>query len=54
MEHKYLRPQEITDKVESNAQVQERKAQRMTEVYTKAKSENENLYIGNKRLWGQV
>ena len=26
----------------------------MTEVYTKAKSKNESLYIANKKLWGQV
>ena len=26
----------------------------MTNVYTKAKSENENLYIANKKLWEQV
>ena len=26
----------------------------MTEVYTKANSENENLYITNKKLWGQL
>ena len=26
----------------------------MADVYTKAKSENENLYIANKKLWGQV
>ena len=26
----------------------------MTDVYTKAKNENENLYVANKKLWGQV
>ena len=26
----------------------------MAGVYTKTKSENENLYIANKKLWGQV
>ena len=50
MEQKYLRLQEMTNKAESNARVHERKAQRMVDVYTKAKSENENLYIANKKL----
>ena len=54
MEQKYLRLQKIADKAESNARVHERKAQRMADVYTKAKIENENLYITNKKLWGQV
>ena len=53
MEQKYLRLQEIADKVENNARVYERKAQKMADVYAKAKSENENLYIANKKLWGQ-
>ena len=44
----------MADKAESNARVHERKAQRMADVYTKAKNENENLYIANKRLCGQV
>ena len=44
----------MVDKAKSNAQVHERKTQRMTDVYTKAKNENENLYIANKRLCGQV
>ena len=26
----------------------------MANVYNKAKNENENLYIANKKLWGQV
>ena len=50
MEQKYLRLQEIVDKAENNARVHERKAQKMADVYTKAKSENENLYIANKKL----
>ena len=54
MEHKYLRLQEKVDRVESNAQVQECKVQRMADVCTKVKKENENLYIANKKLWGQV
>ena len=54
MEQKYLRLQEIVDKAESDARVHERKTQRMAGVYTKTKSENENLYIANKKLWGQV
>ena len=54
MEQKYLRLQKIADKAESNARVHESKAQRMSDVYTKTKNENENLYIANKKLWGQV
>ena len=56
MEQKYLKLQEVVDKVESNARVHEYKAQKMEDVYTKAKSENENenLQIANKKLWGQV
>ena len=53
MEQKYLRLQEIADKAESNARVHEHKAQKMTDVYTKAKGENESLYIANKKLWEQ-
>ena len=53
MEQKYLRLQEIADKVENNARVHEHKAQKMEDVYTKAKDENENLYIANKKLWEQ-
>ena len=52
MEHKYLRLQEIENKAESNARAHEHKAQKMADVYTKAKSENENLYIANKKLCG--
>ena len=26
----------------------------MTEGYTKVKSENENLYIANKKMWVQI
>ena len=54
MEQKYFRLQEVADKVESNARVHEHKAQKIVDVYTKAKSENKNLYIANKKLWGQV
>ena len=50
MEQKYLRLQEMADKAESNARVHERKAQKMADVYAKTKSENENLYIANKKL----
>ena len=50
MEQKYLRLQEMADKAESNARVHERKAQKMADVYAKTKSENENLYIVNKKL----
>ena len=53
MERKYLRLQEMADKVESNARVQEHKAQRMVDVCAKAKYEIENLYIANKKLWEQ-
>ena len=53
MEQKYLRLQKTADKAESNARVQEHKAQKMADVYTEAKSENENLYIANKKLWEQ-
>ena len=53
MEQKYLRLQKTADKAESNARVQEHKAQRMADVYTKVKGENENLYIANKKLWEQ-
>ena len=52
MEQTYLRLQEKAERAESNAQVQECKVQRITDVCTKAK--NENLYIANKKLWGQV
>ena len=51
MEQKYLKLQETSDKAESNARVHEPKAQKMADVYTKAKVENENLYIANKKLW---
>ena len=44
----------MVDKTESNARVHERKAQRMADVYTKVKSEKDNLYIANKKLWRQV
>ena len=53
MKQKYLKLQEIADKAESNAQIHEHKVQKMTDVYAKAKGENENLYIANKRLWEQ-
>ena len=53
MEQKYLKLQEIADKAESNAQIHEHKVQKMTDVYAKAKGENENLYIANKKLWEQ-
>ena len=53
MEQKYLRLQKIADKAENNARVHEHKAQKMVDVYTKAKGENENLYIANKKLWEQ-
>ena len=45
--------QETADKAESNARVHEHKAQKMTDVYAKAKGENKNLYIANKKLWKQ-
>ena len=32
----------------------EHKARRMIEGYTKVKSENENLYGANKKLWVQI
>ena len=50
MEQKYFRLQEMANKAKSNARVHERKAQRMADVYTKAKSENENLYIAKKAM----
>ena len=50
MEQNYLRLQKTADKAESNAWVQEHKAQRMIDVCTKVKDENENLYIANKKL----
>ena len=50
MEQKYLRFQKVVDKAESNTCIHERKAQKMIEIYTKAKSENENLCITNKKL----
>ena len=50
MEQKYLKLQEIVDRAENNAQVQERKARETTDVYNKVKSENEGLYIANKKL----
>ena len=50
MELKYPRLQETANKSESNARVQEHKAQRMADICTKAKDENENLYIANKKL----
>ena len=53
MEQKYLRLQETANKVKSNARVQEHKAQRIADVYVKAKDETENLYIANKKLWEQ-
>ena len=53
IEKKYLRLEKIANKTKSNARIHERKAQRMTDVYTKTKSENENLYIANKKLWEQ-
>ena len=51
MEQKYLRLQEIADRAESNARIQEHKAQKMVDVCAKAKDETENLYIANKKLW---
>ena len=53
MKQKYLRLQKTANKAENNARVQEHKAHRMVDVYTKAKGENENLYIANKKLWEQ-
>ena len=54
IEQKYFRLQKMADNAKSNARVHERKAQRMVDVYTKAKSEKKNLYIANKKLWEQV
>ena len=54
MEQKYLRLQKVAETSEENARIHEHKAQRMTEGYTKIKSENENLYTANKKLWVQV
>ena len=54
IEQKYLKLQEMANKAESSARVHDRKAQRMVNVYTKAKSENDNLYIANNKLWGKV
>ena len=54
MEQKYLRLQEVANKAENNTRIYKHKAQRMTKDYTKTKSETENLYIANKKLWGQV
>ena len=54
MEQKYLRLQEVANKAESNARVYERKAKKMTNVCAKKKNENENLYMANKKLCGQV
>ena len=54
MEQKYKRLQEIVEKSEENAQVHEHKARKMREGYTKVKSENENLYVANKKLWVQI
>ena len=54
IEQKYLRLQEVADKVESNARVHEHKTPKMADIYTKTKSENKNLYIANKKLWRQV
>ena len=48
-----MKLQEIADKAENNAQIYEHKVQKMTDVYAKAKGENENLYIANKKLWEQ-
>ena len=54
MEQKYLRLQKMANKAESNARVHKHKAQRMADVYTKAKNENENLYIANNKLYEQI
>ena len=40
--------------MEKNACIHEHTAQRMTESYTKVKSENENLYIANKKMRVQI
>ena len=53
MEQKYLRLQEIANKAESNARIHEHKVQKMTDICAKAKGENEDLYIANKKLWDQ-
>ena len=50
MEKGYIRLQEVAEKSKNNARVYEHKARRMTEGYTKVKSENENLYMANKKL----
>ena len=54
MEQKYKKLQEITEKSEENARVNEHKARKMIKGYSKVKGENENLYIANKKLWVQV
>ena len=54
MEQKYLRLQKVEKKSEENACIHEHKAQKMTKGYTKVKSENENLYIANKKIWVQI
>ena len=54
MEQKYLRLQETADRAESNARIQEHKAQKMVDVCAKAKDETENLYIANKKLWSRI
>ena len=54
MEQKNVRLQKVVEKLEENARIHEHKAQRMTEGYAKVKSENENLYTTNKKLWVQV
>ena len=51
MEQKYQRLQRAAETSDENANLHEHKAQRMTEGYTKIKSENENLYTANKKLW---
>ena len=53
MEQKYKKLQKIAEKSEENARVHEYKDRKMTEVFTKVKDENENLYIANKKLWEQ-
>ena len=54
MQRKYKMLQEVAEKLEENAWVHKQKAQKIIEGYTKMKSENENLYIANKKLWVQV
>ena len=54
IEQKYLRLQKTVDKAKSNALVHKRKVKRMIEVCAMTKNENENLYIANKKLCGQV